>query len=164
MKLESLRELLVEQCQDLYDGEKQIIKALPDMIEEAQSPELKTALKSHLEETKTHVMRLEQVFGALDEDVEGKKCKGMEGLIKEGKDMLDEDAEPEVMDAGIIAAAQRVEHYEIAGYGCARTYAQLLGVNDAARLLQQTLDEEAAADRKLTGIAEKINVEARKVA
>ncbi len=162
MKLETLRELLIEQCQDLYSAEQQIIDALPKMVEKANAPELKSAFQHHLEETKSHVMRLDQIFTHFPKaDKDDKDCKGMEGLLKEGKEMIKQDAEPEVRDAGLIAAAQRVEHYEIASYGCARTFAQLLGMNDVARLLQQTLDEEGAADKKLTGIAEKINVEAK---
>jgi len=162
MKLETLRELLIEQCQDLYSAEQQLVDALPKMAEKAASPELKSAFQQHLEQTKSHVMRLDQVFTHFPKaDKDDKDCKGMEGLIKEGKEMIKQDAEPEVKDAGLIAAAQRVEHYEIASYGCARTYAQLLGMNDVARLLQQTLDEEGDADKKLTAIAERINVEAK---
>jgi|SRR5512133_3340713 ferritin-like metal-binding protein YciE len=162
MKLESLRELLIEQCQDLYSAEQQLVEALPKMAETANAPALKSAFRQHLEQTKSHVMRLDQVFNSFpNADKDDKDCKGMQGLIKEGKEMIKEDAEPEVKDAGLIAAAQRVEHYEIAGYGCARTFAQLLGLNDIARLLQQTLDEEGEADKKLTAIAERINVEAR---
>ena len=162
MKLESLRELLIEQCQDLYSAEQQIVDALPKMVETAYAPELKSAFRQHLEQTKSHVMRLDQVFSSFpNADKEDKKCKGMEGLLKEGKEMIKQDAEPEVKDAGLIAAAQRVEHYEIASYGCARTFAQLLGLNDVARLLQQTLDEEGETDKKLTAIAERINVEAK---
>ena len=162
MKLESLRDLLIEQCQDLYSAEQQIIDALPKMIEEASSPQLKSGFSQHLEQTKVHVMRLDQIFRTFpDVDKDDKKCKGMEGLLKEGKEMVKQDAEPEVKDAGLIAAAQRVEHYEIASYGCARTFAQLLGLNDIARLLQQTLDEEGETDKKLTALAERINVEAK---
>jgi ferritin-like metal-binding protein YciE len=162
MKLETLRELLIEQCQDLYSAEQQIIDALPKMVEKASAPELKSAFQQHLEQTKSHVMRLDQIFTHFPKvDKDDKDCKGMEGLLKEGKEMIKQDAEPEVKDAGLIAAAQRVEHYEIASYGCARTFAQLIGMNDVARLLQQTLDEEGETDKKLTGIAERINVVAR---
>jgi len=162
MKLETLRELLIEQCQDLYSAEQQIVDALPKMVETASSPELKSAFQQHLEQTKSHVMRLDQVFRSFPNiDKDDKTCKGMEGLLKEGKEMIKQDAEPEVKDAGLIAAAQRVEHYEIASYGCARTYAQLLGMSDVGRLLQQTLDEEGETDKKLTAIAERINVEAK---
>ncbi|HZR28974.1 MAG TPA: ferritin-like domain-containing protein [Terriglobales bacterium] len=161
MKLESLNELLVEQLQDLYSAEDQITEALPKMAEAASSPELKRAFEEHLRETEGHIARLDQCFESLNEKAEGKKCKGMQGLIKEGEEIMDEDAEPEVLDAGLIAAAQRVEHYEIAAYGCARTYAQLLGQADVANYLQQTLNEEKATDQKLTNLAESINVEAK---
>ena len=162
MKLESLHELFVEELQDLYSAEDQIIEALPDLIEEASSPELKNALQQHLEQTRAHVRRLDQIFTQLpDVDKEGKTCKGMKGIIKDNQDLLDTDAEPEVLDAGMIAGAQRVEHYEIAGYGTVRTYADLLGRKDWAQLLQQTLDEEKQADQKLTQLASHINVEAK---
>src|SRR5438105_13171774 len=161
MKLETLRELLIHECQDLYGAEEQIIEALPKMIEKAQAPELKNALKAHLEETRAQVMRLDQVCDKLDLDKKRIKCKGIEGLIKEGGEMLKQDAEPEVRDAGIIAAAQKVEHYEIASYGCARTYAQLLQNRQAVDLLEQTLQEEKDADEKLTELAQQINVEAQ---
>jgi ferritin-like metal-binding protein YciE len=163
VKLEHLQDLFVKECQDLYSAEQQIIEALPDMEEAANSPDLKSAFRQHLQETQGQVRRLEQIFDKLGEEAEGDTCKGMEGLVEEGSDLIDEadDADPDVLDAGLIAAAQRVEHYEIASYGCARTYARLLGLNDAAQLLQQTLDEEAATDKKLTAIAEHINVEAK---
>jgi ferritin-like metal-binding protein YciE len=162
MKLESLHELFVEELQDLYSAEDQIIEALPDLIEEASSPELKNALQQHLEQTRAHVRRLDQIFTQLpDVDKEGKTCKGMKGIIKDNQDLLDTDAEPEVLDAGMIAGAQRVEHYEIAGYGTVRTYAELLGRKDWAQLLQQTLDEEKQADQKLNQLASHINVEAK---
>jgi len=149
---------------DLYSAESQIIKALPKMIKGASSKELKSGFAEHLEQTKGHVQRLETIFKELDESPKGKKCKGMEGVIADGAELLEEDAEPEVLDAGLIGAAQHVEHYEIAGYGCVRTYAELLGENKAAKLLQQTLDEEKETDEKLTGLARKINVEAEKAA
>ena len=164
MKLESLQEIFVEELKDLYSAENQIIKALPKMIRKASSKELRSAFESHLLETKEHVKRLETIFEELDEKPKGKTCKGMEGLIKEGAELMDEDAEPEVMDVGLIGAAQKVEHYEIAGYGCVRTYAELLGNRQAVNLLEQTLNEEKAADEKLTGIAEEVNVEAREAA
>jgi ferritin-like metal-binding protein YciE len=161
MKLESLHKLYVEQLKDLLDAERQLTKALPKMAKGASSPTLKQAFTHHLEQTNGHVQRLEQVFKSLDLAARGKKCVAMEGLVAEGDEMLKEDAEPEVMDAGLIAAAQRVEHYEIAAYGTVRAYAQLLGYQDQAKLLQQTLDEEGAADRKLSDIAEReINVDA----
>jgi ferritin-like metal-binding protein YciE len=156
-----LEELLVDQLKDLYSAENQIIKALPRMAKGATSPELKRSFERHLEETKRQVERLEQIGEALDVRLTGKKCKGMEGLIEEGKELLSEDLEDDVLDAGLIGAAQKVEHYEIAAYGTARAHAMMLGYNKAAKLLQQTLDEEAATDRKLTALAENIvNVEA----
>lgn len=163
MKLESLRELLIEELQDLYSAENQILEALPKMIEEADSPELKNGFSQHLEQTRGHVRRLDQIFDQLGKDVDRKEktCKGMKGIIKDAEDLLDEDAEPEVLDAGMIAGAQRVEHYEIAGYGTVRTYAQLLGRKDWAQLLQQTLDEEKETDQKLNQLAGRINVEAK---
>lgn len=160
MKLESLRDLFVDELKDLYSAEHQLLKALPKMVKAATATELKRAFESHLKETKGQVDRLEQVFASLDISPKGKKCKAMEGLVEEGADLMKEDADPDVMDAGLIAAAQRVEHYEMAGYGCVRTYAQLLGETKAATLLQKTLDEEGAADKKLTQIAKQINVDA----
>jgi len=162
MKLESLRELFIEELQDLYSAENMILEALPNMIEEASSPELKGAFSQHLEQTRGQVARLDQIFDQLDGiDREDKKCKGMKGIIDDNEDLLDEDAEPEVLDAGMIAGAQRVEHYEIAGYGTVRTYAKLLGRNDWAQLLQQTLDEEKQTDLKLNQLAERLNLEAK---
>ena len=160
MKLESLRDLFVDELKDLYSAERQLVKALPKMAKAATSRDLKRAFESHLKETKGQVARLDKVFASLDLSPKGKKCKAMEGLIKEGSELMEEDAEPEVMDAALIAAAQRVEHYEMAGYGCVRTFAQVLGETKAASLLQETLDEEGAADQKLTEIAKHINVEA----
>jgi ferritin-like metal-binding protein YciE len=161
MKLESLHKLYVQQLRDLLDAEHQLTKALPKMVKGASSPTLKQAFTDHLAETNGHVQRLEQVFKSLDMAARGKKCVAMEGLVAEGDEMMKEDAEPEVMDAGLIAAAQRVEHYEIAAYGTVRAYADLLGYKDQARMLQQTLDEEGAADKKLSSIAEReINVDA----
>ena len=162
MKLENLHSLLVEELQDLYSAENQIIEALPDIIEEASSPDLKGALQQHLEETRGQVRRLDQIFSQIPNvKKDGKTCKGMKGIIKDGQDLLDTDAEPEVLDAGMIAATQRVEHYEIAGYGTVRTYAQLLGRKDWAQLLEQTLNEEKQADQKLNQLAGHINVEAK---
>jgi len=162
MKLENLHSLFVEELQDLYSAEQQIIEALPDMIEEASSPELKSGLQHHLEETRGQVRRLDQIFSQIPKvDKEGKTCKGMKGIIKDNQDLLDTDAEPEVLDAGMIAGAQRVEHYEIAGYGTVRTYAELLGRKDWAQLLEQTLQEEKQADQKLNGLASRINIEAK---
>lgn len=161
MTLDSLQELFVEELRDLYHAENQIIKALPKMAKAASSPQLKSAFEQHLTQTKGHVERLETVFEALGKSPKGKTCKGMEGLLEEGEEMVKEDAEPAVKDAALISAAQRVEHYEMAGYGTVRTYAKLLGNKDAAKLLQETLDEEGETDKKLTALAEKINVQAK---
>ncbi|HEX6466493.1 MAG TPA: ferritin-like domain-containing protein [Terriglobales bacterium] len=161
MKLESLHELFIEELQDLYSAENMILKALPKMAEEATSPQLKSAFEEHLQQTEGHVERLEQIFDELDVDADEKTCKAMKGIIAENEELLKEDAEPEVLDAGMIAGAQRVEHYEIAGYGTVRTYAELLGHRDWAQLLQQTLDEEKATDQKLNGLAGHINIEAK---
>jgi ferritin-like metal-binding protein YciE len=164
MQMESLRDLFVEELKDLYSAENQILKALPKMIKKASSKELKSGFEQHLKETQGHVERLEKIFNGLDESPRGKKCKGMEGVIADGKELMEEDAEPEVMDAGLIGAAQHVEHYEIAGYGCVRTYAELLGEEEYVNLLQKTLDEEKATDEKLSQLAQNINVEAEKAA
>jgi len=163
MKLESLHELFITDLQDLYSAENMIVKALPKVIDKVSSQELKSALTEHLEETKGHVKRLDQIFDQLGDEVDrkGKKCKGMDGIIKENKDFLGEDAEPEVLNAGAIAGAQKVEHYEISGYGTARTYASLLDRTDWMELLEVTLEEEKAADKKLTQLAERINVQAK---
>jgi len=154
MKLDSLKKLYIEELRDLYSAENQILKALPKMAKAASSEQLQAAFNLHLEETKGHVKRLETIFEKLDESPKGKTCKAMEGLVEEGSEMIKEKAEPEVRDAGLIAAAQRVEHYEIAGYGTVRTYAKMLDETAAARLLQETLDEEGATDKKLTDLAE----------
>jgi ferritin-like metal-binding protein YciE len=154
MKLDSLRDLYIDELRDLYNAENQLVKALPKMAKGASTPELQTAIEHHLEETKGQVNRLETIFRELGVNPKGKRCRAMEGLIEEGKDVLDAEGEPSVLDAALIAAAQRVEHYEIAGYGCARTFAQLLGDTNAASLLQETLNEEANADKTLTQIAE----------
>jgi ferritin-like metal-binding protein YciE len=164
MEMESLRDLFIDELKDLYSAENQILKALPKMIKKASSRELKSGFEQHLKETQGHVERLDKIFEELDESPRGKKCKGMEGIIADGKELMEEDAEPEVMDAGLIGAAQHVEHYEIAGYGCVRTYAELMGEDDIVNLLQQTLDEEKATDEKLTQLAQNINVEAEKAA
>ena len=162
MKLETLKDLYVMELRDLYNAEKQIIKALPKMAKAATSPELKAAFLEHLEQTKGQVVRLETIFEALGLKPRGKTCKAMEGLVEEGKELIAEEPVPTVLDAGLIAAAQRVEHYEMAGYGSVRTYARTLGETKAAKLLQETLDEEGETDKKLTLLAERIiNVEAR---
>jgi ferritin-like metal-binding protein YciE len=156
MKLDSLRTLWVEEMRDLYNAENQLLKALPKMAKSASTPELKEAFETHLEETRTHVERLDEIFGKLGKKPTGKTCKAMKGLVEEGSEMMQHDGPDSVLDAGIIAAAQRVEHYEIAGYGAARTFASILGEDEAEDLLQETLDEEGAADEKLTEIAEGI--------
>lgn len=156
MSLGSMQELFVQQLKDLYSAEGQITKALPKMIKGATNPELRQAFEMHLEETKAQQQRIEDIFASekLDGSPRGHKCKGMEGLLEEGAEMLEEDGEENVIDAGLIAAAQRVEHYEIAGYGTARAMAELLGLSKASKLLEQTLKEEEATDKKLTQIAE----------
>lgn len=160
MKLETLQDLYIHELKDLYSAEKQLIKALPKMARAASSRTLAAGFKKHLAETEVHAERLEALLQSHDETTRGPKCKGMEGLLKEGEDMIEEDADEDVRDAGLISAAQRVEHYEIAGYGTARTYAELLGDKQGAKVLAQTLKEEAATDEKLTTAAKKINVEA----
>lgn len=156
MKLNSLRDLWIEEMRDLYNAENQLVKALPKMAKAASSPELKEAFESHLEETRNHVERLEEIFQRLGKKPSGKTCQAMKGLVEEGSEMMEEDGPDSVIDAGLIAAAQRVEHYEMAGYGAARTFASILGEDEAEDLLQETLDEEGAADEKLTEIAESI--------
>jgi ferritin-like metal-binding protein YciE len=154
MSMDSLQTLFEKELKDLYNAEKQLVTALPRIAKAATAPDLRDAITSHLRETQGHVTRLERIFKSLDLPARGKKCKGMEGLIEEGKEILEEDGEGEVIDAALISAAQRVEHYEIAAYGCLITYAETLGHDDAAGLLKQTLSEEEAADEKLTQLAE----------
>jgi len=156
MSMESLQDLYVDQLRDLYNAENQLVKALPKLAKASTSPELQNAFNDHLEETKGHVERLERIFEKLGTKATGKTCKAMKGLIEEGSEMMDEDAEPEIMDAGLIAAAQRVEHYEMAGYGCVRSFAKMLGDEQAAQLLQETLNEEGEADKKLTKLAQTV--------
>ena len=156
MKLDTLRKLYVEELRDLYNAENQLLKALPKMAKGASSDELKQAFEDHLEETKGHVERLDEIFEELDENPKGKTCKAMQGLVEEGSEILKEEGEESVLDAGIIAAGQKVEHYEIASYGTVRTWATLLGEEEAAELLQQTLDEEGEADKRLNELAEEI--------
>ena len=161
MELESLRELYIDELKDLYSAEKQLVKALPKMAKKATNPELKKAFQDHLAQTEQHVERLEQIFESLESSPRGKKCVGMEGLIEEANEMIGEDAEEEVLDAGLISKAQHVEHYEMAGYGTVRTYALTLGESEHAELLEQTLNEEKEADELLTQLAENsINIEA----
>jgi ferritin-like metal-binding protein YciE len=154
LKLNSLRDLYVEELRDLFSAENQLVKALPKMAEAASDSHLKTAFTAHLRQTKTHVTRLEQIFRQLGEKPSGETCEAMKGLIVEGEEMIKASGEATVRDAGLIGAAQRVEHYEMAGYGTARSLAEHLGENAAAQILQQTLEEEGEADQKLTEIAE----------
>jgi ferritin-like metal-binding protein YciE len=161
MKLESLEDLFVHELKDLLSAEKQLVKALPKMAKGAASDTLRTAFEEHLEQTKTHVERLEKVFTMADRPARAEHCKAMEGLIEEGSDLLKEDGDAAVKDAALIAAAQKVEHYEISGYGTARALAELLGMQQAVDLLQQTLDEEKTTDEKLTELAmSEVNPEA----
>lgn len=154
MELKNLNDLLADQLKDLYSAEKQLVKALPRMAKAAESDELRSAIEKHLEETKGQVERLDQIAKLMNASLGGKKCAAMEGLVEEGKEIMEEDAEPSVLDAGLIAAAQKVEHYEMASYGTARTWASELGLDEVAQLLQETLDQERAANDKLTQIAE----------
>jgi len=156
MNLETLKELYVNELRDLYNAENQLIKALPKMAKGASSDELKDAFEKHLEQTKGHVQRLEEVFEELGEKTKGKTCQAMKGLIEEGSEVLKANGDDSVIDAGIIVAAQKVEHYEIASYGSVRTFAQLLGQDKSAELLQQTLDEESEANELLNKLAEDI--------
>jgi ferritin-like metal-binding protein YciE len=156
MKLDTLKQLYIEELRDLYSAENQLLKALPKMAKGASSEELKLAFENHLDQTKVHVERLEEIFERLDETPKGKTCQAMKGLVEEGSEILEEEGEESVLDAGIIAAAQKVEHYEIASYGTVRTFAQLLGEDEAAELLQETLDEEGEADKLLTQLAQEI--------
>ncbi len=156
MELKSLQDLLVLELKDLYDAEQQIMDALPRMAEAASHPELRHAFEQHLETTREQVQRLDRIFDDLGEKPMGHKCKGMEGLIREGREMIEQAGDSSVRDAGLIGAAQRIEHYEIASYGTARAFAERLGMNEAAQLLQQTLDEEGETDQRLTTLAEQL--------
>lgn len=161
MSMSSLQDLFVFEIRDLYSAEKQLLKALPKMAKAASSEKLRAGFEEHLEATQGHVERLERIFAELEVSSRGPKCAAMEGLIEEGSDVIKEKMEPAIKDAALIAAAQKVEHYEIAGYGTVRTFAKLLGLRNAEKLLQKTLNEEAATDEKLTQLAEsEINVEA----
>ena len=161
MKLNTIKDLYVEELKDLYDAEHQITQALPEMARAATSPQLKAAFEAHLKQTLSQVERLDRIFDQLGTAPKGKRCKGVAGVLEEGKDLLKQKIDPDVLDAGLIAGAQKVEHYEIAGYGTVRTYAQMLGETEAADLLQKTLDEEGETDKKLTALAEsRINREA----
>jgi ferritin-like metal-binding protein YciE len=164
MSVESIQDLFIEELKDLYSAEKQITKALPKMAKVASSNELRQAFESHLEETTGHVDRLEQIFEILGKSSRGKTCEGMKGLLSEGAELIDKIDKGDVLDAGLISAAQRVEHYEISGYGSVRAYAELLGDSQVADLLQATLDEEKAADEKLTQISKTVNTQAKRAA
>jgi ferritin-like metal-binding protein YciE len=161
MKLENLQQLFVKELRDLYDAENQITDALPKLIDAAQHSDLKNALQQHLNVTQQQIARLDHIFQMLNEKPTGETCKGMKGVIKEGDEIVSQGGDPSTVDAGIISAAQRVEHYEMAGYGTVRTYAELLGQNEMARLLEQTLKEEQEADKTLSQIAKAVNVEAK---
>ena len=165
MQLDSLQTLYIDQLRDVYNAEQQILKALPKMAKAASHRELQRAFSQHEKQTQRQVQRLDRIFKELGERSSGKKCKGMQGLIEEGQELIKEKPEPEVLDAGLIAAAQRVEHYEIAAYGTLRTFAQQLGRQRQAQLLQETLDEEGETDKRLTALAESsINIEAEEAA
>jgi ferritin-like metal-binding protein YciE len=160
-EFDSLDQLFLDQLEDLYDAEKRLVDALPKMADAATSPQLKQAFQNHWEETKQQVRRLEQVFQEIGKSPERETCEAMKGLISEGEEMISAKGDPDVKDAALIAAGQRIEHYEMAGYGTARTFAQRLGLTNAAQLLQETLNEEGEADHKLTEIAEaSVNVHA----
>jgi ferritin-like metal-binding protein YciE len=161
MSVETLQELFIDELKDLYSAEKQIVRSLPKLAKAASTPELKDALQSHLEETKGQVERLEQIAGIVGKKLTGKTCAGMKGVLEEGSEVLEEVEEGNVRDAALIGASQRVEHYEMAGYGTARDFAKLLGLEDVVELLEQTLEEEKAADQKLTAISKNVNRQAK---
>jgi len=160
MPTEGLRELYVDQLKDLYNAENQLVKALPKMAKASSSEELREGFEEHLEQTKGHVQRLEQIFKMLNENPKGKRCRGMEGLVEEGSEIMQEDFEDALLDAALIGAAQRVEHYEIATYGTLRAFAEELGESEHISLLEETLEEEKETDEKLTELAKQINAEA----
>ncbi len=153
MQLETLRDLFIHELKDLYSAEKQLVKALPKVAKAATNPDLKKGVQAHLEQTKEHVTRLETILESLGSTTRGPKCKAMEGLVEEGASLIEDEPDKEVLDAGLICGSQKIEHYEIAGYGTVRTFAELLGEEEAMELLQQTLDEEKATDEKLTELA-----------
>jgi ferritin-like metal-binding protein YciE len=161
MSVDSIEKLFIAELKDLYSAENQITKALPKMVNAATSKDLKKAFESHLRETEGQIERLVQICNILGTSPKGKSCEGMKGVLEEGSSMLHESAEGNVRDAALISAAQRVEHYEMAAYGTVRSYAEILGQSEAAKLLEQTLEEEKAADQKLTSIAQTVNVKAR---
>lgn len=160
MKLELMEDFYIEELKDALDAEKQLLKAIPQMAEAAVAPELKEAFELHLKQTEGQIKRLQQIFKRLQEPTRGKKCKAMAGLIREAQEFLGEDAVEEIVDVGLITVAQKIEHYEIAAYGCLATYAKILGFMEDKELLGQTLQEEKATDGKLTMLAENINLEA----
>jgi ferritin-like metal-binding protein YciE len=160
MPNQGLKELYIDELKDLYSAENQLVKALPKLAKAAASDELRQGFEEHLEQTKGHVQRLEQIFASLDESPKGKKCKGMEGLIEEGSEVMEEDFEDSLLDAALIGAAQRVEHYEIAAYGTVRSFAETLRETEHVSLLNETLEEEKETDEKLTELAQQINSEA----
>lgn len=160
MQMQDLQDLFVHKLQDLYDAEQQGVQAYQQILQKVQTPELKQGIQMHIEQTQGQIQRLEQIMQQMGQQPGGEQCAGMQGLVQEGQKLLQQDAEPEVLEAGIIASSQAMEHYEIAGYGTARTYAQLLKNDQAVQLLEQTLNEEKQADQQLTQIAEKINVDA----
>lgn len=160
MPNEGLKELYIDELKDLYSAENQLVKALPKMARAASSEELRAGFEEHLEQTKGHVQRLEQIFEMLNESPKGKKCKAMEGLVEEGSEVMKEDFEDALLDAALIGAAQRVEHYEIAAYGTVRAFAEELGESDQASLLEETLEEEKETDEKLSQLAKQINAQA----
>lgn len=163
MQLNTLKDLYIHELKDLYSAEKQILQALPKMVKAATNEQLAGGFKEHLEQTKEHAVRLEKILSGHNQTTRGPKCKGMEGVLAEGAEIIEEEGDDEVRDAGLISAAQRVEHYEMAGYGSARTYAELVGDSEGAQLLQTTLEEEGATDKKLTKLAKTaINVAANK--
>jgi ferritin-like metal-binding protein YciE len=161
MEHNELKELYMDELRDLYDAENRLLKALPKLAKAARSDKLRAGFEEHLEQTRGHVGRLEEIFEALNGKPSGKKCAGMAGLVKEGEEIMDEDFSAEVMDAALISAAQRVEHYEIAAYGCVSAWARLLGESEANALLEKTLEEEKETDQKLTELSGEINLEAK---
>ena len=161
MSVDTIEKLFIAELKDLYSAENQITKALPKMVKAATSPDLKKAFESHLRETEGQIERLVEICNLIGATPKGKTCNGMKGVLSEGSEMLEEVEEGDVRDAALISAAQRVEHYEMAAYGTVRTYAELLGQSQAAKLLEETLEEEKAADQKLTSISQKVNVRAQ---
>jgi ferritin-like metal-binding protein YciE len=161
MSVGTLEELFIDELKDLYSAEKQIVRSLPKLAKAASTPELQDALQTHLEETKGQVVRLEQIAEIVGKKLTGKTCNGMKGVLEEGSDVLEEVEKGSVRDAALIGASQRVEHYEMAGYGTARNFAKLLGLDDVVELLEQTLEEEKAADKKLTAISKSVNDQAK---